>query len=69
MTLRLFFVLAPLILRAQADPAFEAYQIWDRQHPRSDNKARAQSHLEVSAECVAQWPDSEKQLGLKLERH
>jgi hypothetical protein len=50
--------LLPGLLCAQADPVFEAYKAWDSEHRRSDYKARAQSLFEVSAQWVAQWPES-----------
>jgi hypothetical protein len=59
MKLRLFLLLVPVILKAQDNLVFEAYKIWDQQHPRSDYKARYQSLLEASAEWVAKWPDSQ----------
>ena len=58
MRLGSLFLLLPFLLPAQTDPAFEAYQAWDRQHPTSDFKARSQSLLEASAEWVSKWPDS-----------
>ncbi len=47
-----------MLLQAQKDPAFEAYKVWDAEHPETEFNARAQSLFEVSAEWVAKWPDS-----------
>jgi len=56
MKLLLLFTVAPVLL-AQGDPAFEAYQGWEKAHRSDDHKVRAQSLFEVSAEWVKKWPD------------
>jgi len=57
MKLLLLFTVVPVLLLAQADPAFEAYQEWEQAHRNDEYKVRAQSLLEVSAEWVKKWPD------------
>jgi thiol-disulfide isomerase/thioredoxin len=54
----LTLLLLPLVLPAQTDPAFDAYQAWQTAHRESDYKAKAASLFDVSAEWVKQWPDS-----------
>ncbi|HLK69060.1 MAG TPA: TlpA disulfide reductase family protein [Bryobacteraceae bacterium] len=44
----------PLLLTAQPDPAYEAYQAWQQQHRTSDYKAL----YEASTEWTTKWPDS-----------
>ncbi len=54
----LALLLSPFLLRAQPDPALEAFKVWDRQHPASDREAHAASLVEASGQWVAKWPDS-----------
>lgn len=51
--------LLAIVLEAQSDPAWDAYQAWRRDHPVSDSKARTESLVQVSADWVAKWPDSQ----------
>ena len=44
------------------DPAFEAYEAWEKDHPQGSNhaeyEARAASLYQVSAAWIKQWPDN-----------
>ncbi|MDR3702588.1 MAG: TlpA disulfide reductase family protein [Candidatus Sulfopaludibacter sp.] len=58
--MRILFALAvTAVLAAQNDPAVDAYRTWDATQHGVDSRARAQRLLEVSAEWVAKWPNSD----------
>ncbi len=46
-------------MAAQGDPAADAYRIWDATQHGLDDKTRAQHLLEISAEWVSKWPNSD----------
>jgi peroxiredoxin len=45
------------------NPAFEAYQAWEKDHPnaggQAEYKARAEALYKVSADWIKQWPDDQ----------
>jgi thiol-disulfide isomerase/thioredoxin len=45
------------------DPAFEAYQAWEKEHPnaggQAEYKARAEALYKVSADWIKKWPDDQ----------
>ena len=55
----LLFVTVVSTLAAQGDPAFDAYRAWDATQHGLDSRTRAQHLLDVSAEWVAKWPNSD----------
>lgn len=63
----LFLVAAAAVLAAQGDPAGDAYRIWDAAQHGVDSRTRAQHLLDVSAEWVAKWPDSDFAWGERRE--
>ncbi len=54
----LVLIFLGIVLEAQNDPAFAAYQAWDQSHRTDGWDAREKSLFEVSAEWVKKWPDS-----------
>ena len=48
----------PLLLTAQPDPAYDAYQRWEQQHRTGDYRVLGQALYEASTEWTAKWPDS-----------
>ena len=59
--MRVLFVVAAAaaVLSAQGDPALQAYRTWEATQHGVDYRTRAQHLLEVSAEWVSKWPDSD----------
>jgi thiol-disulfide isomerase/thioredoxin len=45
------------------NPAFEAFEAWEKDHPRAggqaEHKARAEALYKVSADWIKQWPDDQ----------
>jgi len=60
-------VAAAAVLAAQGDPAVDAYRIWEATQHGVDYRTRAQHLLDVSAEWVAKWPDSDSAWGERRE--
>src|SRR5215472_13151476 len=58
--MRTFLIVAvAALLAAQGDPAVEAYLAWDGTQRGVDYRTRTERLLDVSAEWVAKWPNSE----------
>ena len=55
----LLFVAAAATLAAQGDPAFDAYRAWDATQHGVESRTRARNLLDVSADWVAKWPNSD----------
>ncbi len=63
----LLFVAVAATLAAQGDPAFDAYRAWDATQHGVEYRTRAQNLLDVSAEWVAKWPNSDFAWGERRE--
>jgi hypothetical protein len=62
----LLLTVLPVLLPAQADPAFNAYKAWDAEHRRVDHKARTQALFDASGKCRLQIAGDERdRSGLK----